>query len=335
MDANERGTGGGRGHDRRGQRAGGGRDGERRGARPSGRDGGRRGGPSRSGTGGPSRGGAERGGTEQRGARHTGPSVPEGAQGKPVGADRARKRPDAPPRRPRGAPQETRPPRPDLPVDDEPILPKAIRREIDRTLGPGRRAREVALALSVGSQAIDEGYVDVALPTLAWAKDQAPRVPAIREAYGVARYLAEDFAGALTELQAYARMTGRTDHHPVIADCLRATGRDLERVEATIRQALDDPQASEVVRVEATIVLAGAMADAGQLDEARRAVEEVLAERRGADEEHHLRARSLAADLAQQAQDVAVARRHLEVLLASEAAEALEVRSRLAALPDD
>lgn len=237
-------------------------------------------------------------------------------------------------RRPRDTSQEARPPRPDLPVDDEPILPKAIRREIDRTLGPGRRAREVALALSVGSQAIDEGYVDVALPTLAWAKDQAPRVPAIREAYGVARYLAEDFAGALTELQAYARMTGRTDQHPVMADCLRATGRDLERVTSTIQQVFDDPQASEVVRVEAVIVLAGAEADAGQVAQARRCVEDVLGERRGADEAHHLRARSLAADLALRADDVAEARRHLEVLLASEAAEALDVADRIAALPE-
>lgn len=317
---------------------------DRRSGAPRGRPQPGRGGGSGAGRGGPPgrggrsggddarRGGSDRGGAEQRGSRHTGPGVPEGAQGKPLGADRARRRDDAPPRRPSRAAAAPRPERPDLPVDDEPNLPKVVRRDIDRTLGPGRRAREVALALSVGSQAIDEGIIDVALEMLAWAKDQAPRVAAIREAYGIARYLAEDYTGALTELQAYARMSGGRDQQHVIADCLRATGRDLERVEAAVAPLLDDPEAAEPLRAEATIVLAGARADAGDVASARAEVDALLTAPRRGDEEHHLRARSLAADLALADGDTDTARRHLEVLLASDAAEALDAGERLAAL---
>lgn len=253
--------------------------------------------------------------------------MPDGAKGKPIGADRARSRPDAPPRTPR--PAEPRPPRPDLPVDDRPNLPKVVRKDIERTLGPGRRAHEVALALSVGSQAIDEDRLDVALPALAWAKDQAPRVPTIREAYGVARYLDGDFAGALTELQTYARVTGRTDQQHLIADCLRALDRGLERVEEALRPLLDDPDAPLDRRVEGAIVLAAARADAGDLAAGRQVLDEALADTAGRPEEHHLRARVLAADLAERDGDLDLAIRHLQTALALDPDDGLELRGRL------
>jgi hypothetical protein len=202
-------------------------------------------------------------------------------------------------------------------------------KDLERALGKGRRADEVALALSVGSQAIDELAIDLALEYLAWAKDQAPRVAPVREAYGVARYLAEDYAGALTELQAYQRISGRNDQNHVVADCHRALGRDLERIEEVARPLLDDDRAPADRRAEAAIVLAAAYGDAGRPDDGLDVLGRVLSEPRDRDRDHHLRVRSLLADLAVAAGEPETARRHLEVLLAADADGEFDAQERL------
>ncbi|MEX0834486.1 MAG: hypothetical protein WD010_00225, partial [Nitriliruptor sp.] len=211
---------------------------------------------------------------------------------------------------------------------------KPVKKDLERTLGPGRRTDEVALALSVGSQAIDEGAVDLALEYLVWAKDQAPRVAAIREAYGVARYLAEDFAGALTELQAYVRISGRNDQNHVIADCHRALGRGLDRIEEPARSLLDDDRAPADRRAEAAIVLAAALGDAGRAEHGLEVLRPILTERRDRDADHHLRVRSLVADLSLRIGDRDQARRQLEVLLAADDDGTFEAQDRLDALDE-
>lgn len=161
------------------------------------------------------------------------------------------------------------PTRPELPEDEEPQLPRRIVREIERIVGKGRKSHEVALALSIGSAAIDEERSDIALPYLAWAKHMVPRVAAVREAYGVALYLEGEFAEALTELQAFRRMTGTTEQNHLIADIHRALGRELDRVATVAAELVDDVQAPAERRVEAAIVWASALADHGQLHAAR------------------------------------------------------------------
>jgi hypothetical protein len=220
-----------------------------------------------------------------------------GAAREPIGRDRAAAG-NAPPRR-RGPVEPPPPARPDLPWDDEPDLPRGVRKEIDRVIGPGPRARDIALALSVGAAAIDEGLAEQAVEALAWAKHAAPRIASIREAFGVALYLAERFGDALTELQAYRRMTGRNDQNHLIADCLRALDRGLDRVAAVARDLVEDETAPPERRAEATLVWAGATADAGELRTARVLVRRAL-ERADIDDaaEHVLRLRLFAAELA-------------------------------------
>ena len=202
-----------------------------------------------------------------------------------------------------------------------------MRREIERVLGASERARDVALALSVGSDAIDLGRVDVALEALEWAKHVAPRVPAVREAYGVVRYLDEDYSGALTELQAYRRMTGRVDQNHLIADCLRGLGRDRERVVALVEELLEDEGAPSDRRAEAVIVWAGALVDEGHLDAARSLLRRHLSPAGGRDgaigEPHQLRVLVMAAELAEQAGDAGEARTY-RALIARSAPELLE-----------
>jgi tetratricopeptide (TPR) repeat protein len=251
-------------------------------------------------------------GPRSRGAENSGGKldVPAGAK-EPIGRDRAKRRGDAPPRQARTA---VAPPRPALPTDEQPLLPRAVEKEIDRTLGKGSKANDIALALSIGSAAIDEGRADVALEVLAWAKHEAPRIVAVREAYGVALYLGEQYAAALTELQAYRRITGRVDQNHLVADCLRALGRDLDQIAAAAETLINDEQAPEDRRAEAVIVWAAALADDGDVNGARAILRRFLERPRSGDAEHDLRARYLAADLAEQADDPTDARRQLELI---------------------
>jgi hypothetical protein len=186
-------------------------------------------------------------------------------------------------------------------------------------LGKGPRADDVALALSVGSDAIDVGRIDVALEALAWAKHEATRVGVVREALGVARYLDEDFAGALTELQAYRRISGRVDQNHLIADSLRALGRGSDRVIEPLEELLADERVSDDRRAEAVIVWAATLADDADLDGARALLRRHLG-RAGAQAAaaHDLRVRVLAAELAERAGDPADARTHRNVIAQAE-----------------
>lgn len=217
----------------------------------------------------------------------------------PAGIDRARQTPGAPPRRrPPAAP--TAATKPDLPADHEPDLPPGVRRQLRRA---GQRdSHEVEIALSLGSAALEDERPDAALPYLEWAKGQAPSVAAVREALGVARYLAEDFAGAAKELQAYRRISGNVDQNHVLADCQRALGRDLSGLPELIG-AMEGTAPGDRV-TEGIIVWASALADRGELAAGRALVERRAQELTGAElEEHHLRLWYVCGDLAERAGD--------------------------------
>ncbi len=258
-------------------------------------------------------------------------SVP-GHDGEPIGRERATRSRNAPPRpqRPR---KDEAPARPALP-DEEPLLPRAVRKEIDRVLGPGPRARDVALCLSIASQAIEEDRPDVALEVLVWARHQAPRLALVREAYGVALYQEGRWADALAELQGYRRLTGRNDQNHLIADCLRALGRGIEQVADAAEPLVTDPQAPEDRRAEAAIVWAAALADTGDLGAGRAVLRRFLERPRSGDAEHDLRVRYVAADLAERAADREETRRQLE-LIAAVADDFLDVAERLEAFIGD
>jgi tetratricopeptide (TPR) repeat protein len=98
------------------------------------------------------------------------------------------------------------------------------------------------------------------------AKALAPRSGAIREVLGIAHYRQERFREALTELQAYRRMTGRVDQNHLIADSHRALGAP-EKAVALVQEALG-ARVPDEVRAEAAVVGGAALADLGRYDEA-------------------------------------------------------------------
>jgi tetratricopeptide (TPR) repeat protein len=151
-----------------------------------------------------------------------------------------------------------------FPEDAEADLPPRVRKEIERLVHDRDRAREVKLSLSLGTAASEDDDHGAARRFLVWAKHLAPRSPVVREALAIALYRAGDLHAALSELQAYRRISGSDDQNHLLADCLRAEGRDPERaVEVGLALAQDPAQDLER-RVEAAIVVAAVHLDLGR-----------------------------------------------------------------------
>ena len=197
--------------------------------------------------------------TEPRRGRGRPPQVPP-APREPIGRDRV-----APSRGPRRAPRASEPPvRPEFPDGAEVDLPPKVRKEIDRLIHDKDRARDVKLCLSLGAAATEDEDHPTALRYLTWAKHLAPRSAIVREALAIALYRAEDLRGALSELQAYRRISGSDDQNHLLADCLRAEGRDLDRAIAVGLELAEAAEADLERRVEAAIVVAAVHLDLGR-----------------------------------------------------------------------
>ena len=134
---------------------------------------------------------------------------------------------------------------------------------------------------------------------------EAPKVPEIRELSGLTLYRLGRWDLAARELEANRELTGRTDLHPVLADCYRAQRRwtDVELIWAELRAS----GASSAVLVEGRIVAAGALGDRGELTEAVRLLSADFQLPRRA-KEHHLRQAYALADLCERAGEIPRAR---------------------------
>jgi tetratricopeptide (TPR) repeat protein len=197
--------------------------------------------------------------TEPRRGRGRPPQVPP-APREPIGRDRA-----AGSKGPRRAPRPSeRPERPTFPEGAESDLPPRVRKEIDRLVHDRDRAKDVKLCLTLGTDAVEEEDHATAIRYLAWAKHLAPRSAIVREALAIALYRSGDLRAALSELQSYRRISGSDDQNHLLADCLRAEGRDLERA-IEVGNALAEGSEHDVERrVEAAIVVAAVHLDLGR-----------------------------------------------------------------------
>ncbi|MDP9022318.1 MAG: tetratricopeptide repeat protein, partial [Actinomycetota bacterium] len=221
------------------------------------------------------------------------------------------------------------PPKPDIPRDVEADLPGGVLRELRRH---SQDPDEIARALTLAVAAVDAGAPDRARPYLEWAKAAAPRAPSVRETLGVALYHAEDWSGALSELQTYRRLSGRSDQNHLIGDCLRGLGRSAARV-AEVVQELDPDRDGDDRYAEGMIVWASALADHGDPGAGRAVIRRTL-DRLGQPtdpQEHHLRLWYIAADLAERDGDRDDAERWLR-RIAAEDDDLYDVRERLARL---
>ncbi|WP_197381429.1 tetratricopeptide repeat protein [Mycolicibacterium mengxianglii] len=202
-----------------------------------------------------------RGGGDRRPGRphHDGPHR-QGDRTKPParsGPDRARRSPaqgrtDDPDKGPSLPPT----------VDAKQLAPD-VRRELstlDKTT-----ADTIARHLVAAGELLDEDP-EAALEHARAARQRSGRIAAIREAVGIAAYRCGDWAQALSELRAARRMGAKSELLPLIADCERGVGRPeraIELARSPEAMALTGDDADEL-----RIVVAGARADLGQLEQA-------------------------------------------------------------------
>ena len=256
----------------------------------------------------PTRAGERRpdGGADTRGGRGRNRGLP---------ADR-----DVPSPRPHR--QSKRPQKPELPRERG-----RIRRDVYRELktAGGKDAEEVMRAYSGAGVALEAGDVPRAVELLTWAKSTAARSGAIREALGIALYMAGDYSGAHRELMAYRRLSNRFDQNHLLADCARATGRSEKVVEY-----VEEMEAQGVPRdrvAEGLIVLAGDRADRGEYEAALAALS-----RAGLSpdvvEDHQPRLWYAAADIHERMGEPERARDYLEAI-AAVTEDFLDVEERL------
>lgn len=223
---------------------------------------------------------------------------------------------DAPPPRGVRAPSKPEVPKPSLPRE-RPQLSGSVFRDIRRTARK-LEVDEVATAVGVAGQAMEEGDLDRALELLIWAGSRAPRSTAIREGLGVAYYLSGRFEDAQRELQAYRRMSGQADQNHLLADSARALGHQ-EKVIELVDEMTEAAQAGKVPvdrLIEALIVQASMRAEGGDFEGALATLEGApLPEVFG---EPHSRLWYAAGDIAERMGDKSRAREYFESVLSFE-----------------
>jgi tetratricopeptide (TPR) repeat protein len=157
-----------------------------------------------------------------------------------------------------------------------------------------------------------------------------PAAPSPRELLGLGQYHLGQWRAARATLEAAAELSGSVDQHPVIMDCERALGR-RRQVEARFEEMRRASPEAEVLS-EGRLVLAGALADAGDL---RGATELLVAAGAGRHVRNpaprHLRQWYVLADLAERGGELARAR-ELFGLVAVADPDAYDVSERLAQL---
>ena len=195
-------------------------------------------------------------------------------------------------------------------------------------MGPAAAGRAEQRLIDA-TQAFDEERPADALRLLRPLAPRAAEVAAVRELAGLAFYRLGRWKEAAGHLEAFVRLTGSVERHPVLADCYRALGR--YRRCAELWEELGRASPSAAVVTEGRIVAAGALADQGELRRAIALLERGPIRPRRAPAEHHLRLWYALADLYERVGDTPAAR-ELFGRIAAVDPGMVDVAERLAAL---
>lgn len=178
------------------------------------------------------------------------------------------------------------------------------REELVRALGAqkGGRANE---RLRDAAHAFERERFEEARTLLRPIAEAAPGAASVRELLGLTYYRLGRWRDAVKELEAFRELTGTVEQHPVLADCYRAEGH--RGVVEELWDELRDASPSADLVVEGRIVMAGTLADGGDLQPAISLLERAhrSVKRPGV---HHLRQAYALADLYERAGEVARAR---------------------------
>ncbi|HZP89771.1 MAG TPA: tetratricopeptide repeat protein [Actinomycetota bacterium] len=145
-------------------------------------------------------------------------------------------------------------------------LPREVVHELRAVARAGSADRAIA-RLERAVELLERGDPRGAASEAAKAKAVAPRSAAVREVLGLALYGQRRWREALSEMQAYRRMSGRSDQNHIIADCHRALGHP-ERAVPLAEEALAARGVPLAAKAEAVVVAASALADMGRHEQA-------------------------------------------------------------------
>lgn len=186
--------------------------------------------------------------------------------------------------------------------------------KLSSKIGATRAARTIE-RLGEASDAFAQERFEDARRILKPLVDAVPSEPVMRELYGLTLYRLGRWKQAVTELEEFARLSGSTEQHPVLADCYRALGNHSRVEELWDDLGSASPDAATIA--EGRIVYAGSLADQGNLPGAI-AVLEAGSLGRGQLRFHHLRMRYALGDLYDRAGEQQSARRHFAVVAEAE-----------------
>lgn len=198
------------------------------------------------------------------------------------------------------------------------------RDRLRRRLGQARADRTLGRVGDATAAYAEDRFED-ARKVLKPIAELIPEEPAVRELYGLSLYRLGKWRQAVDELEEFARRSGSTEQHPVLADCYRALGQH-DRVQELWDEIGEASLAAPLV-AEGRIVYAGSLADRGLLAEAIAVLEAgALGDKTLKD--HHLRMRYVLGDLYDRAGEQQSARRWFESV-ASAAPGFFDVQDRL------
>lgn len=178
-------------------------------------------------------------------------------------------------------------------------------RDIGTTVGP-RLAKRVEERVADAAVALDSDRPRDAVRLLRPVLGPGSDVVVVRELAGLAFYRLGRWGEAVEHLEAFRRLTGSTEQHPVLADAYRALGRYAAVAE--LWEELRSVSPSAPVVTEGRIVAAGALADQGRIREAIMLLERGAPKPRRPAGEHHLRLLYALADLHERVGDAPRAR---------------------------
>jgi tetratricopeptide (TPR) repeat protein len=182
-------------------------------------------------------------------------------------------------------------------------VPAPVTAEIAGAAGT-RVGAKLAERLAEAVHAYDRDRYQDSLRILRPLARAVPTSPAVRELYGLTLYRLGRWRAALDEFEQYRAMTNSYDQYPAMMDCQRAlhVHRAVDELWDDLRQA--SPSAEVVA--EGRIVMAGSLADRGDLPGAIKLLERDVAMKKP--RLHHLREWYALADLYERAGDVPRAR---------------------------
>ena len=199
--------------------------------------------------------------------------------------------------------------------------------ELDKAVGP-KTAPRLGARLAEATKAYERDRFTEARKLLKPLADRAPGSASVRELYGLTLYRLGHWKLALVELEAFRRLTGSTEQHPVLADCYRALKRygSVEELWLELKEA--SPSAELVA--EGRIVAAGALADQGEYERAIRLLESGLRTPKRM-KPHHVRVLYVLGDVVERSGDVPRARQLFRRVADADPGFA-DVQSRIRAL---